>query len=387
MKLPAALSAFFAKPFFNNKKTISYIYLILAVLISAKIYFLETWDNYDCFRASYFHLINNQDLYLLYPNEYQTAYNYSPSFAFFMGLYAHFPDGLGILFWNLTHTLVFITAVHLLPIDDKKKTFLLWFCVIEFITAAENVQTNASLVALIMLVFIFQQKGKTTWSSLFFAFGFFFKIYVLTAGVFFLCFKKKWGFFWKGLAWAILFFALPLLVVSFDQLIFLYKSWFTRLQVQSSRHSLSLLGIIDLFHINSLKEGYIILAGLVPMLLVLFKKELYKNPDFQLVYLGAILLFTIAFNPGVESPSYIIAIPGVVLWYLLGPQEKWRIYILISVFVFTCLSPTEIFPRFIRDTVLNPFHVKAIPIIVTWFICIFDLLYWKGVTKQENALS
>ena len=73
MKMPAALSAFFAKPFFNNKKTISYIYLILAVLISAKIFFLETWDNYDCFRASYFHLINNQDLYLLYPNEYNTS--------------------------------------------------------------------------------------------------------------------------------------------------------------------------------------------------------------------------------------------------------------------------------------------------------------------------
>ena len=34
--------------------------------------------------------------------------------------------------------------MHLLPIDDKKKTFLLWFCVIEFITAAENVQTSAS---------------------------------------------------------------------------------------------------------------------------------------------------------------------------------------------------------------------------------------------------
>lgn len=387
MKMPAALSAFFAKPFFNNKKTVSYIYLILAVLISAKIFFLETWDNYDCFRASYFHLIKNLDLYLLYPKEYQTAYNYSPSFAYFMGLYAHFPDGIGILLWNLTHTIVFITAVHLLPIDDKKKTFLLWFCMIEFITAAENVQTNASLVGLIMLVFVFQQKGATTWSSLLFAFGFFFKIYVLTAGVFFLCFKKKWSFFWKGLAWAILFFALPLLVVSLDQLLFLYKSWFTRLQVQSSRHSLSLLGVIDLLHIKGMQDVYIIIAGLIPMLLILFKKELYKNADYQLVYLGAVLLFTIAFNPGVESPSYIIAVPGAVLWYLFGPQEKWRQYILIAVFVFTCLSPTEIFPRVVRDTIFNPLHVKAIPIIITWFICIFDLLNWKEGKKQEMALS
>lgn len=371
------------RPFFNKSRNISIIYIAVAIVVSCKIFFLETWDNYDCFRASFGHLTHQLDLYLPYPAEYQTLYNYSPSFAVFMGLYAQFPDGWGILFWNLTHTLAFIFAINQMPIEEKKKVFILWFCLIEFITAAENVQTNASVAALIMLIFAFQQKGKTSWSSLFFAAGFFFKIYVVTAGVFFISFQKRLSFAWKAIGWALLFFSIPLLFVSFNQLIFLYQSWTERLLHQSERHSLSLLGIIDLFDIEALKQGYIMLAGLITMLLVLFKKEVYQTLSYQLLYLGAILLFTIVFNPGVESPSYIIAIPGAALWYLYAPQATWRKYLLIAVFVFTCLSPTEVFPRFVRDQIFNPLHVKAIPIIITWFVSIFDLFNWKQTENRE----
>ena len=376
---------YFSKPFFHSRRNINILYLIIAVLVSLKIYFLETWDNYDCFSASFDHLRNYLDLYQPYPLEYQTLFVYSPSFAVLMGLYNFFPDGIGILLWNLTHTITFIIAIHLLPIEEKKKVFLLWFCLVEFITAAENVQTNASVAALIMLVFIFQQKKKTNWSSLFFAAGIFFKIYVLTSGVFFLCFKKRFSFAIKVLAWSLVFFALPLLFISSDQLFFLYRSWLERLQKQSARHSLSLLGVIDLLQIKNLQQVYIIIAGVISMLAVLLKKEVYQNLQFQLLYLGALLMFTIIFNPGVESPTYIIAVPGVALWYLFGPKKKWRTFLLIGVFVFTCLSPTEIFPRFIRDQVFNPLHVKTIPVIIAWFICIFELLTWKPVYQQANT--
>lgn len=376
----------FTNPIFSNRRNVNIIYVTAALLISMKIYFLETWDNYECFSASFNHLRNNLDLYKAYPLEYQTLFVYSPSFAVFMGIYQFFPDGIGILLWNLTHTLTFLTAVHFLPVSEKNKVFILWFCLVEFITAAENVQTNASVAALIMLVFIYQQKGKINWSGFFFALGLFFKIYVITSGVFFLLFKKKAGFAVRVLAWSLVFFALPLLFISFDQLMFLYGSWLERLQKQSARHSLSLLGVIDLFHIEGWKQEYIIIAGVITMLLVLTKKELYRNLEMQLAYLGALLMFTIIFNPGVESPTYIIAVPGVAFWYLFGPQKPTRIYLLISVFIFTCLSPTEIFPGFIRDQVFNPLHIKTIPVIITWFVCIFELFSWKKEASNENAL-
>ena len=374
-------------PFLNNEKILIRIYLIACVLISLKISFLESYDNYDCFVASFEHLKKQYDLYLMYPLEYHTEYNYSPSFAFFMGLFYYFPDWLGILLWNLTHTVALLVAIKLMPIEQKKKIFIYWFCLIEYITAAENVQTNASVTALIMLIYIFQEKGKTSWSSLFFAFGFFFKIYVLTAGVFFLCYKKRGAFMLKGLSWAILFFALPLLIVSFDQLIFLYQSWFHRLQLQTIRDSLSLIGLIGMFKSIQIDQGWIILAGTLSMLIILFKKEVYQNSQFRQLYLGGILLFTVVFNPGVESPSYIIAVAGAAIWYITLDRLKWHQWLMVFLFVFTCLSPTEIFPKSIREDILKPYHIKAIPCIIVWAVCMFELFTWKKqVSHKGNTL-
>ncbi len=370
------------KPFFNSEQNLIRIYLIACVLISLKIAFLESYDNYDSFVAAFEHLKKQYDLYLMYPSEYHTEYNYSPSFAFFMGLFYYLPDWIGILFWNLTHTIALLTAIHLMPIDLKKKIFIYWFCLIEYITAAENVQTNATVTALIMLVFIFQEKGKTSWSSLFFVFGFFFKIYVLTAGVFFLCYKKRGEFALKGLGWAILFFFLPLLIVSIDQLVFLYQSWLHRLQLQSIRDSLSLIGVIGMFKSVQLDQGWIILAGTITMLLVLLKKEVYQNSQFRQLYLGGILLFTVVFNPGVESPSYIIAVAGAAIWYITLDRLKWHQWLMIFLFIFTCLSPTEIFPKPIRDQFLKPYHIKAIPCIIVWAICMVELFSWKKINTK-----
>ncbi len=375
------------KPFFNSEKNLIRIYLIACVLISLKIAFLESYDNYDSFVAAFEHLKKQYDLYLMYPSEYHTEYNYSPSFAFFMGLFYYFPDWIGILLWNLTHTVALLTAIHLMPIDLKKKIFIYWFCLIEYITAAENVQTNATVTALIMLVFIYQEKGKTAWSSLFFVFGFFFKIYVLTAGVFFLCYKKRGEFVLKGLGWALLFFSLPLLIVSIDQLLFLYQSWVHRLQLQSIRDSLSLIGVIGMFKSIQIDQGWIILAGTLSMLLVLLKKEVYQNSQFRQLYLGGILLFTVVFNPGVESPSYIIAVAGAAIWYITLDRLKWHQWLMIVLFIFTCLSPTEIFPKPIRDNFLKPYHIKAIPCIIVWAVCMFELFTWKKINTISKSIA
>lgn len=375
------------KPFFNSEKNLIRVYLIACVLISFKIAFLESYDNYDSFVAAFEHLKKQYDLYLMYPSEYHTEYNYSPSFAFFMGLFYYFPDWIGILLWNLTHTVALLTAIHLMPIDLKKKIFIYWFCLVEYITAAENVQTNSTVTALIMLVFIYQEKGKTSWSSLFFVFGFFFKIYVLTAGVFFLCYKKRGEFMLKGLGWALLFFALPLSIVSFDHLLFLYQSWMHRLQLQSIRDSLSLIGVIGMIKSIQIDQGWIILAGTLTMLLVLLKKEVYQNSQFRQLYLGGILLFTVVFNPGVESPSYIIAVAGAAIWYITMDRLKWHQWLIVLLFIFTCLSPTEIFPRPIRDHFFVPYHVKAIPCIIVWAVCMFELFTFKKMTQITKSIT
>lgn len=382
-----SLAAITKKPFFNKEQVLIRVYLIACLLISLKIAFLESYDNYDCFVASFEHLKKQYDLYLMYPSEYHTEYNYSPLFAFGMGLFYYLPDWLGILLWNLMHTMALLIAIKLLPIELKKKIFIYWFCLVEYITAAENVQTNATVTALIILVSLFQEKKRTTWSSLFFVFGFFFKIYVLTAGVFWICHKKRGAFIWKSLAWAILFFSLPLLVVPLDHLIFLYQSWFHRLQLQTIRDSLSLIGVIGMFKSIQIDQLWIVLFGTISMVLVLFKKEVYSSPAFRQLYLAGILLFTVVFNPGVESPSYIIAVAGAAIWYISMERAKWHQWLMILLFVFTCLSPTEVFPRFIREEFLKPYHIKAIPCIIVWVVCMYELFTWKNRAIEPSLAA
>jgi hypothetical protein len=164
--------------------------------------------------------------------------------------------------------------------------------------------------------------------------------------------------------------------VPFEHLIFLYQSWFHRLQLQTIRDSLSLIGVIGMFKSIQLDQIWIVLFGTISMVLVLFKKEVYNNPQFRQLYLGGILLFTVVFNPGVESPSYIIAVVGAAIWYISLERVKWHQWLMILVFIFTCLSPTELFPRYLREQFLKPYHIKAIPCIIVWVVCMIELFTW-----------
>jgi hypothetical protein len=368
-----------------KQKNLIVLYLVAWVLIALKVAFLDSYDNYLCFKFSHTHLLHNLDLYLMYPQEYHTEYNYSPFFSFFMGLFAYLPDWLGILCWNLFNTIPLLYAIHKMPLSTVQKNYIYLFCLIEFITAAENVQTNATVTALILLVFINQQKGNTTLSSFFFVFGAFFKIYVLTAGVFFLIYPKRGHFIWKSLLWGCLFFLMPLTVISWDQLLFLHRSWFERLQAQAIRDALSLLGIVNKHISAAIKQEWIMLGGTLTVLAVLFKKALYSDLGIQLRYTACILLFTVAFNPGVESPSYIIAVAGSAIWYVLAPRKNWEKIVMALVFIFTCLSPTEIFPRSIREDFMKPYHIKAIPIVILWVIVVVELFRYSPSTEKKLA--
>jgi hypothetical protein len=52
--------------------------------------------------------------------------------------------------------------------------------------------------------------------------------------------------------------------------------------------------------------------------------------------------------------------------------------------VFTSLSPTDLFPRFIRKGILEPYVVKAVPCILIWAKIIWEMLFNKPSLKEAN---
>ena len=101
----------------------------------------------------------------------------------------------------------------------------------------------------------------------------------------------------------------------------------------------------------------------------------YKNWAFQLMILASTLLFVVLFSSGSESPTYIIAMAGVVLWFLLQKKyTKWDIGLLIFVMIFTCFAFSDLFPKWIKEEVFIKYSTKAIPCIIVWFRVIYELL-------------
>ncbi|MBK8081312.1 MAG: hypothetical protein IPK25_14155 [Saprospiraceae bacterium] len=102
----------------SDKRIIISIFFLLAVFASIQSLtgtttFFEggieynKYNNYTIFEKSFQHLKNNQDLYILYPEEHWDLYKYTPSFSVLFGIFSVLPDWLGLTLWNILNAMVF----------------------------------------------------------------------------------------------------------------------------------------------------------------------------------------------------------------------------------------------------------------------------------------
>ena len=102
-----------------------------------------------------------------------------------------------------------------------------------------------------------------------------------------------------------------------------------------------------------------------------------KQGDDWKIYCTEMLLFQIADDleygipclvrelllnkDAVNNFSYENAIVGVALWFVAVPwkRSRWDIALMIFAFILTSLSPSDLFPKFIRKTYVQPYALKA----------------------------
>jgi hypothetical protein len=95
----------------------------------------------------------------------------------------------------------------------------------------------------------------------------------------------------------------------------------------------------------------------------------------------------VIFNHKAESPTFVIAIAGVTLWFVHSKKSTLNIMLFACAFIFASLSPTDIFPRFIREEFVKPYCLKAVPCIFIWGKIIYDLLALKSSTYTHSLLK
>jgi len=334
------------------------------------------YNNFRIFKFSFYHLIQGKDIYQLFPDDHWDLYKYSPGFALCFGVLSWMPDPIGLLLWNLVNSLCLFAGVRLLPaLDDKKKAWILLICLLEMLLSIQNTQSNGLMAGLIVAGFALAERRNYLLSTLCIVFSFYIKIYGALAFIFYLWYPGKWKLAGWSIWWMAVFAVCPLLVVSGPQLLFLYRSWLhLLLNDRSASIGLSVMGLLETwFHLASAKN-IVTVAGAVLFLVPLLRWRLYRDVTYRLLYLASTLIWMVIFNHKAESPTYIIVMAGVGIWYFSRDRDRFDLVLLILAFLFICMSVSDLVPAGIRNGFIRPYGIKAVMAIVIWGKVLYEQL-------------
>jgi hypothetical protein len=350
------------------------------------------YNNYVIFKYSFFHLIQGKDIYQLFPDDHWDLYKYSPTFALFFGLLSWLPDPIGLLLWNLVNSLCLLAGIRLLPgLNEKKKSWILLFCLLELLISIQNTQSNGLMAGLIILAFALAERSKYFLSALCIALSFYIKIFGALAFVFYLFYPGKLRLIGWSVFWMVLLAVLPVIVVGPHQLAFLYRSWMDLLlNDHSASIGLSVMGLMESwFHLSVSKNG-VALAGLLLFLLPLIHIRQYKDYAFRLLYLASVLLWIIIFNHKAESPTFVIATAGIGIWYYFQKPDRLNTVLLIMAFFLISMSVSDLVPSSIRNGFVRPYGIKAVMPILIWCKILYEqitLRYKPAPFTETPVLS
>ena len=352
----------FREKILNNYILITVLFTLLILITPFKQYFLNSYNNYTIFQHSSFHFFQKVNLYLEYPKEYYDVFLYNPTFSFLFTPIAYLPTILGIFIWVTIIAGLFYYAVRLLPMDKKSNLFILYFTFLELITSVQNLQSNSLIAASILFTFIFLERKSFFKSSFFVNLGFFIKAYGAVSGAFYILKTQRIKGLLYLLLWFLVLICLPLLFYSPDQFVDLYKQWIKSLSTYHDINlGLSVMSFMDgVFHYHGpvyYTQFIGVLMLLVTMLLIALKKT-YE--EVKLLFLAYIMIWVIIFNHASESPSYIIASTGAAIWYINSKKTILDKILIITTFILTVMSPSDLFPDYLRTHFVKPYSLKVL---------------------------
>lgn len=355
----------------------------LCVLLGIQAIINDEIANFIIFKTASQRFINHQNLYdFVQYNIIYDKFFYTPQFALFFLPFALLPVKFAIVLWLLLGATLFYLAIENLPLTNNQKTIVFFIALFDLINSLQNLQTNALNTAFMLFIFSFLHNQKYIWAALCVAFCISIKIYPAAAALLFVFYPNKLKFLLWCTLFTALFFLLPLLVVPSNYFFSCLTNWVNSISEDATDkfifNSPSLIGINYTWFSKPFNHFYIQLVGLLLVLVPLIK-ILKKETDtiFILLYLSFIMVFVVIFNHATESPTYIIAITGAAIWYVLSPKNTLNNILLILLIVACILLPTDIFPHDFRKYYLAPLKIRVIPCLLIWVKLFYDLLTYK----------
>lgn len=377
-----------------NLNTVFLVLVIITIIVSIQQYLLPEIDfmgkmrpnfnNYLIFKTSFLHLIENKTLYALYPSDYGDIFKYSPTFALFMGSFYFLPDWLGLFGWNFLNVLVLLFGIQLIPnINEKIKVFIILFVLFELIGNMQNEQSNTLMGGFMVLSFGFFEKKKLMLAALVIVLSIYIKLFGIVACALFLLYPNKFRFMAYFVFWMVVLWALPLIILSPDQLLSQYADWMELLKADNQyRYGFSVFGIMKKWFLVEPGKWLVLSIGSLLFCSVYIRKDLYQDFGFRLLFLSSILLWTILFNHTAESSGFIICMTGIGIWYFIQERNQFNTVLVIAAFILISLIYSDITPVYYRQTYLHPYYVKTLPVIVIWLKILYEMLFRKYSLKK-----
>lgn len=379
-RMIVSVKRFFMRPFFSDPRTLLWLWLLLGVI--SALTKIHRCNNFLIFKYVFWHTIDRTSLYAQYPAEYMDSNHYGPFFSLVIAPFAVLPHPLGLIFWHVLMALALFCAIRKLPMREGKQIFIYWFCAHELLTALFMSQFNIIIAAIIVATFYCIQKEKDIAAACLIMIGTFVKLYGIVGLAFFFFSKHKVKFVTALAGWAVLFFVLPMAISSPEYIIDQYKEWYLSLTEKNMENMLSggqnqsLLGLVrKISRVTTYSDLWLIVPGLAAFCYPYLRLSQYRHIAFRYAFVASTLLFVVLFSTGSESSTYIIALLGAAIWYVTAPWKRSRLDIALMVFAFilTSMSPSDLFPAYLRKHYVQPYALKALPCVLIWFKLIYEM--------------
>ncbi|MGN6530465.1 MAG: glycosyltransferase family 87 protein, partial [Ginsengibacter sp.] len=284
------------------------------------------------------------------------------------------------------------------PVNYKDQNTILFVGAVEMMTSVQNMQINCLIAALIIFSFIYVQKQKDMLATLFIAIGFLVKLYGIVGLAFFFFSSQKLKFTLSFFAWLIVLACLPMFISSASFIGQSYVDWYDTLVTKDSVNTyseyqnISIMGMLRHIFKTEYLNMIVILTGAIFYVLPFLRTSQFKSINFRLSYLAFALIGVVIFSSSAESPTYIIAVSGVAIWYVLQNKTQWLVSVLlVFTLLFTSLSSTDFFPQFLKLHLVRPYALKALPCFLIWLYLACQLLIQdfqrKDGYKKENEMA
>lgn len=364
--------------FFKTNKFLFGLWFAITLTFVIQGIITHRYNNYLIFENTFRNLIGQQSLYAEYPAYHFDSNHYGPLFSLFIAPFAILNNAAGLFFWNLFNCVVLFKAILLLPVSYQHRQQISYIAIPCLVASMLNQQFNAAAGAFIILSYVMINKDKGIWSAMFIVLGTFIKLYGIVGLAFFSFAKDKPRFILWLFLWAVIFFVLPIPFSSPEFIIHSYQDWESSLVSKNVENMISAASDISImgFFRNVLSHQHIsnttfLTAGALVFLIPYKNINAFKSQRFQLLILASALLFPVLFSTGSEDCTYIIAIPGVGIWFVLEENAVIKKYLLPVLMIFACNFPALLFPGVAhRFPVI--FAMISVPFFLVWLRVVYN---------------